>query len=232
MKSIFKPQTNRAILSRQVNLNKKGKTYDDVWQDNNAPRRLRVAAPQASRAEGHARTRRLDTNTDRIKTHSNRRQTVMAAGWISKSVSLEIDRLVKNCGLTRSKTIATLLEEAVNQRLHVQHAVLLEPLIRQAIAKEMQKDRARFAALLVRIAFDANTTRTLAANILGRQPGVTPERLDKIRDWSTRKAKESLTNRTPQIDTLIKAMNKWLEEGDEEHDQQEYKDKKEKGRAN
>ena len=49
---------------------------------------------------------------------------------------------------------------------------------------------ARFAALLVRIAFDANTTRHLAGNILGRQPGVTPERLNRIRDWSTRKAIE------------------------------------------
>jgi hypothetical protein len=140
----------------------------------------------------------------------------MAAGWVKRPISEEINRIARDAGLTRSKTIANLLEEAVHQRLHVQHVVLLKPLIQQAIASQMRKDRARFAALLVRIAFDANTTRHLTGNILGRQPGVTPERLNKIRDWSTDKAKDSLTTRTPQIDELIKAVEHWLDEGEEE----------------
>jgi len=140
----------------------------------------------------------------------------MAAGWVKQPISDEIDRMAKDAGVSRSRTIATLLEEAVHQKLHVQHAVLLEPLIRQAIAKEFRRDRSRFAALLVRIAFDANTTRHLTANILGRQPGVTAEKIDKIADWSTRKAKQSLTSRTPQIDELIRAVEQWLEAGEEE----------------
>jgi hypothetical protein len=140
----------------------------------------------------------------------------MAAGWVKRPISSEINRIAKDTGLSRSKTIATLLEEAVHQRLHVQHAVLLKPLIQQAIREEMRKERARFAALLVRIAFDSNANRHLTGNILGRQPGVTPERLNKIRDWSTDKAKKSLTKRTPQMDELIKVVGKWLDEGEED----------------
>jgi hypothetical protein len=140
----------------------------------------------------------------------------MAAGWVTRPISDEIDRLAEQAGLTRSRTIATLLEEAVHQRLHVQHAVLLRPAIQEVFAAERRKDRARFAALLVRIAFDANTTRHLVGNILGRQPGVTPEQLNRIRDWSTRKAKDSLTARTPQIDELITAVEHWLAAGEEE----------------
>jgi len=134
----------------------------------------------------------------------------MAAGWVKKPVSAELDRIAQQEGVTRSRVIATLLEEAVHQRLHIQHAVLLQPIIEQAIAAQLQKDRARFAALLVRIAFDANTTRHLVGNILGRQDGVTPEALNRIRDWCTRKAKDSITTRTPQIEELIKAVDAWL----------------------
>ena len=135
---------------------------------------------------------------------------------MKKPISAELDRIAREEGVTRSRVIATLLEEAVHQRLHVQHAVLLQPIIEQAIAKQLQKDRARFAALLVRIAFDANTTRHLVGNILGRQDGVTPEALDRIRDWCTRKAKDSITSRSPQIEELITAVDEWLAGSGEE----------------
>ena len=74
----------------------------------------------------------------------------------------------------------------------------------------MTRERARFAALLVRIAFDANQTRTLATNILGRQPRMTPEKLTTILDASFRKAKTDITRRSPQIETLIAAVQNWL----------------------
>ena len=150
------------------------------------------------------------TNSDRSKKHSTKRQTVSAVGWVKKPISVEIDRIAGCDGLTRSKTIATLLEEAVRQRLHTQHAVLLTSIVEQAIAKQMTRERARIAALLVRIAFDANQTRTLATNILGRQPRMNPEKLTTILDASFRKAKTDITRRTPQIETLIAAVQNWL----------------------
>ena len=128
----------------------------------------------------------------------------------------EIDRIAGCDGLTRSKTIATLLEEAVRQRLHTQHAVLLTSIVEQAIAKQMTRERARIAALLVRIAFDANQTRTLATNILGRQPRMNPEKLTTILEASFRKAKMDITRRSPQIEQLITAVQNWLNGEDPE----------------
>jgi hypothetical protein len=217
IRSIYqKPEES---FQEQVRSEFKKRPLYGVGQDNNAPERVRVAFPQAVPPVRPSRNRALDTNSDRPRKRSTKRRTVIAAGWIKRPVSEEIDRIAKGEGLTRSKVIATLLEEAVHQKLHVQHALLLEPIIRQAIAREMGRDRARFAALLVRIAFDANTTRHLAGNILGRQPGVTPERLNRIRDWSTRKAKESITTRSPQIEELLAALDTWLSEaGEEEKD--------------
>lgn len=114
------------------------------------------------------------------------------------------------------KLIATLLEEACRQRLHTQHAVLLTSIVEQAIAKQMARERSRIAALLVRIAFDANQTRTLATNILGRQPRMNPDKLTTILDASFRKAKMDITRRSPQIQELITAVENWLNGVEEE----------------
>jgi hypothetical protein len=214
MRSIY--QKSEGSFQDQVRPEFKKRPLYGVGQDNNAPGRVRIAFPQAVPPARPPRTLPLSTNSDRSQKRSTKRRTVIAAGWIKRPISEEIDRIAKSEGLTRSRVIATLLEEAVHQKLHVQHALLLEPIIRQAIAREMGRDRARFAALLVRIAFDANTTRHLAGNILGRQPGVTPERLNRIRDWSTRKAKESITTRSPQIEELLAALDAWLNEAGEE----------------
>ena len=74
----------------------------------------------------------------------------------------------------------------------------------------MAKECSRFAALLVRIAFDVNQTRTLATNILGRQPRMNPDKLTTILDASFRKAKMDITRRSPQIAQLIVAVENWL----------------------
>src|SRR3712207_515732 len=181
----------RHAAKQQARSDFKERSLHDVWQDNNAPQRERIASSQSSPLKSTARKRLLMNKSDRAQKRSTKRRTVMAAGWVKQPISDEIDRMARDNGLTRSKTIATLLEEAVHQRLHVQHAVLLKPLIQQAIREELRKDRARFAALLVRNAFDSNTNRHLLGNILGRQPGMTPEKLNKIRDWSTDKAEKA-----------------------------------------
>src|SRR3712207_6297929 len=199
------PHNQHNVFSQSAFPIKNHQPTGRVGQDNNAPRRERVVSSQPSPVQHGARTRR-----EPPRKRSTKRQTVMAAGWVKKPVSAELDRIAKQEGVTRSRIIATLLEEAVHQRLHVQHAVLLQPIIEQAIAKQLQRDRTRFAALLVRIAFDANTTRHLVGNILGRQDGVTSEALNRIRDWCTRKAKDSITTRTPQVEELIQAVDAWL----------------------
>jgi hypothetical protein len=57
--------------------------------------------------------------------------------------------------------------------LHIQHAVLLQPIVEQAIARQMRAYSGRIAILLVRSLFASEQTRSLVTNILGRQQGIT-----------------------------------------------------------
>ncbi len=50
----------------------------------------------------------------------------------------------------------------------------------------------------------------MVTNILGRQPGVTPDILKTILEWSGKTAKANITRRTPQITELIEAVEKWM----------------------
>ena len=109
-----------------------------------------------------------------------------------------------------SATGAAFLEEALRQNLHVQHAVLLQPIIEQAIRQQMQGISTRLAWLLVRIAFDAGQTRSLVTNILGRQAGVTPDLLKTILEHSGKAAKGNITRKTPQLTELMEAVEQWL----------------------
>lgn len=129
----------------------------------------------------------------------------------------ELQRMAGLEGLSVSSFAGTLLEEAVRQKLHIKHAVLLQPIIEQAIAREMRTISTRLAWLLVRVAFDAGQTRSIVTNILGRQPGVTPDILNTILDGSGKTAKANITRRTPQIVELIEAVEKWIIAHEEEN---------------
>jgi hypothetical protein len=159
-------------------------------------------------------------NSDRSKKHSIKRQTVPATTWLKKPISDEIDRIALDSGLTRSKTIATLVEEGVHQKLHIQHAILLGPIIQQAIAEEREKDRSRMATLLVQNTVLTGQVKYLLTNLLGRsgsQQKVTADDLYKILDWSKRKARETVIRRGKHTEKLLAAIGDWLDaEGREE----------------
>jgi hypothetical protein len=139
-----------------------------------------------------------------------RRKAVKVTVWVRSEVKAELRRVAEQDGLSVSATGAAFLEEALRQSLHVQHAVLLQPIIEQAIAKQMRAISTRLAWLLVRVAFDAGQTRSLVTNVLGRQPGMTPEVLKTILASSGKSAKGNLTRRTPQIAELIDAVEQWM----------------------
>jgi hypothetical protein len=141
---------------------------------------------------------------------SRKRQTVQVSSWVKPAVKAELERIASQEGLSVSKTSATLLEEAIRQKLHIQHAVLLQPIIEQTIRRQMRSISTRLAWLLVRVAYDAGQIRGVVTNILGRQPGVTPAVLKDILDGSSKTAKGNITRRTPQLAELIEAVEHWL----------------------
>jgi hypothetical protein len=191
----------------------------DVLQDKHAPKRVRIASVQPVTLESSARTRRMERKTPRTQNHSTKRQTVQVAAWVRKPIRAELERLAAQNGLSLSQTIAALLEEGIRQQWHSQHAVLLQPIIKDAIRQEMRADSNRLALLLVRDLFADEQTRSLVTNILGRQPGVTQPVLEQILNSSSMAAKRKITHVTPQLKHLVEEVAQWLEkeEGEQPH---------------
>ena len=144
--------------------------------------------------------------------HSRTRQTVQVSAWVKPAIKAELQRLASQDGLSLSQTCAALLAEAIRQKLHIQHAVLLQPIIETTIRNEVRRNFSRFVLLLMRIAFEEGQTRRMVTNILGRQPGVTPALLEHILDASSREAKKTIFLKTPQIASLIEEFEQWLQE--------------------
>ncbi|HEY7418325.1 MAG TPA: hypothetical protein VH593_24300 [Ktedonobacteraceae bacterium] len=173
-------------------------TLRDVGQDNFAPPRVR--APEDSSI----------TRNQKPRSHA-KRQTEYVMIWVKPDVKRELERIAETEGLSLSRTGAAALEEWLAQRLHIRHAGILEPIIEKAITKQMRAYSSRIAMLLVRSMFTSEQTRALATNILGRQPGVTQPVLEQILDGSSNTAKRNITRMTPQLETLIHEVQKWLE---------------------
>ncbi len=66
----------------------------------------------------------------------------------------------------------------------------------------------RLAVLLVRAVFATEQTRSIVTNILGRQSDMTQETLEKILTATDNKARSNITRITPQLKTLIDAIEK------------------------
>src|SRR6266702_7758420 len=97
---------------------------------------------------------------------TTKRQTVNFTTWVKPSVKAELQRIAQAEGLTPSRTGAAALEEWLARRSHIQHRGIFQPMIEQAIAKEMRAYSSRIVMLLVRSMFEAGQTRTLVANML------------------------------------------------------------------
>jgi hypothetical protein len=175
-----------------------------VRQDSNAHSRVSEASAQALTHPRGSVTRAVGINSDRLQKHSTNRKTVIAAGWVTRPISQEIDRIAKESGLTRSRTIATLLEEAVHQRLQIQHAVMLSPLIQKAVQKAFQP----YLPFLISIAYDSNQTRALTGNVLANT--TRPEEMEEIRRRTAKKARESILHQRPQITELVQTTREWF----------------------
>ncbi len=144
----------------------------------------------------------------------DKRQTVKLTIWVKPAVKHEFQRIAEAEGLTVSRTGAAALEQWVAHQSHIQHRGIFQPMIEHAIAKEMRAYSSRLVLLLVRSMFEAGQTRTLVANMLGRQPGVTKETLDHILDYSRDVAKRNITRVTPQLEGLITEIEQWLLQGE------------------
>src|SRR6266566_511213 len=139
-----------------------------------------------------------------------KRQTVKLTSWVKPSVKAEFQRIAQAEGLTVSRTGAAALEEWLARRSHIQHRGIFQPMIEQAIAKQMRAYSSRLALLLVRSLYTSEQTRAIAYNILRRQPGITDEKLDDIMDGSKNIAKRNIGQVSPELIPVMQAIEQWL----------------------
>jgi hypothetical protein len=141
-----------------------------------------------------------------------KQKTVQLTLWVDPIVKAEVTRRAEREGLSVSATGRGFLEKAIQTDLDLEYGALLTPIIEAAIDKRMRARDSRLAWLLVRVAFDTGQTRSLVANILGKQQGMTEEKLKNILAMSQQTAKGNITRKTPQITELMEAVEKWLAE--------------------
>lgn len=182
-----------------------------VMQDKGALSRARVASRRPAPHHFVMRSQKSNSQITRSQNKpSTKRKTVHLTLWVKPIVKAELTRIAEQEGLSVSATGGALLKKAMQANLDMQYGALLQPIIENAIQKQMRGISTRLAWLLVRVAFDSGQTRSLVTNILGRQQGVTPKLLNEILDASSKTAKGNITRRTPQIIELIEAVEQWI----------------------
>ncbi len=182
-----------------------------VWQDNPTQPGERIASYQPDASKKDLRSHQMDKKSSRSQKRSTpKRRTTQLIVWVNPLVKAEIQRRADREGLSLSATGAALLEHALQADIDLQYGALLQPIIEQAIRKQMRGISTRLAWLLVRVAFDAGQTRSLVTNILGRQPGMSDAELTTILGGSSKTAKGNITRKTPQLTELIAAVEQWI----------------------
>src|SRR4051812_14445092 len=113
----IKPQKQKNSKQRQEQSEFKRRSTGDVKQDNNASWRVNIASPQPYRADQRTRTRPLGINSDRSKKRLARWKGVSVSFRLDKLIIAAIDEIARRNGLTRSKTIALIIEWVLIEHL-------------------------------------------------------------------------------------------------------------------
>jgi hypothetical protein len=188
-------------------------------QDKGASERARLASRQPAPREYRMRSHRLSDNSLRSQNKPTpKRKTVHLTLWVKPVVKAELQRIAEREGISVSAAGGVMLGKALQTNLDMQYGALLQPIIREAITKQMRGISNRLAFLLVRVAFASEQTRSLATNILGHQPGMTAEALNEILDRSSQAAKSKITQNSPQLEDLIMQVERWLSTQDRKNE--------------
>src|SRR5436305_13451835 len=107
-----KPLSQQNIYAKQSKVTTNGENPRDVWQDKDAPVRVRVASSQPVMVGDTPRTLPLRTqNPPRSQNHSTRRKLRQVASWVDEPIREQLLTIAQSEGLSMSQTIAALLRE-------------------------------------------------------------------------------------------------------------------------
>jgi len=188
-------------------------TLRGVRQDNPQPPPASLATPQPAPLQTQRSADTLNSKTQRTQnSRTSKKSAVKVTSWVKPVIKQEIEKLARSEGLSISAISASLLEKALQQSLYIRYAALIDPIIEKAIGKHMRSYSNRVAVLLVRSLFASEQARSYAINILGRLPGMTDTELNDIKHGASNTARANITRVTPQMKTLIEAVQTWLED--------------------
>jgi hypothetical protein len=218
MASNKNPQSVTNVFSRQPKGGVAAALNAAVRQDKGRISSARTGTPQPAPQTNPVRPHPLSNGATRSQNRPDpKRHTVHLTLHVDPIVKRELQRLAAQEGLTVSKTGAAFLKQALQHNVDMHYSALLTPIIEAAIDKRMHARDSRFAWLMARTIFASEQTRAIAANILGRQQGMTEETLKTILEMTKRAAQATLTRRNPELEELIAAVRQWLEEAEQEN---------------
>ncbi len=142
---------------------------------------------------------------------STKRRTVQVNLWVKPQLKAELKRIASIEGLSVSSVGGAALDEWVRSQLHIQHAVLLQPIIETTIRKEISRNIARLVLVEARNAYEAGWTRRIVSNVLKYASGMTEEKLNTILDRSSIDARKQIFRKTPQMDEVSEEVRKTLQ---------------------
>jgi hypothetical protein len=183
------------------------KTHHDVRQDKDRVKRDRTGTSQPAPNKIMMRSHGLSTNLVRSKNNNKpKRKTIHLTLWVDPIIKGELERRAKSNRVSISQIGGHLLQQALQTTIDMQYGSIFEPMIARAIGKQLRQRDTRLIALLVRIAFDSGQTRSIVTNILGTQPGISPDLLREIIEESDRRAKLNIARKTPQMTELMETL--------------------------
>jgi len=156
-----------------------------VLQDKYPPRRIKAASEEPATASTPA--------DNRPRHHgSEKRQTQQISGRVLPHIKSEVVRVAKLKGWTESKTVASLVEQALAHSLAEQFGVMLRTTIQETITKQMQKENNRAANLALEAFYSAEQARILNIYTLRFLLGSDIEILPQIIAESQQQARENM----------------------------------------
>jgi len=184
-----------------------------LWQDKNGVPRVSAASVQPSTAGRTALNSTAQATNPLKRKHSTKRRTVFAGAWIDLDTDAYIEhRRKQDKNLTRSKVIATMLKERVQDDVFARSQAILVPIIQQAIRSEFRAFANRFLALIARITYEVSQILSLLVSFLRLYLGEDQTTLHHLETQSETQARVNITRRTPQVDEVIGRLKLSLEE--------------------
>src|ERR687896_516552 len=217
MASNGKPQLLTQVFSLQSNGAAETRVDASVVQD-----KARIASVQrgTSQPAPHTKYTRAKPTNSKIPRSQNSptrtKRTQKLTLWVEPIVKDELERIATREGLSLSKSGAAFLKRSLQQNIDLEYSALLTPIIEAAIDRRMRARDARLSWLIARNIFASEQTRAVAANILGRQQGMTEETLKTILVMTKRSAQSTLTRRNPELEELMAAVKQWVDRAEQE----------------